>query len=197
MNNTQQTSKKIFPAIVILLSSVGLLSAVWQLGQKLYYLENPGAPLSCNLSPIMDCGKILEHPLSSVFGVPNAMLGMIFFTVMLTIGVLLALGVVATKAMRLLLSGFVSGTLLFTGWFYAVSLYDIGKICVFCIAIWSAIVPLFFLTIREYHKDFTFLPKPLRVFVESINRYPYHFIAGTYLVMIALFLLQFRDYYFG
>lgn len=177
---------------LIVLSLVGLIAAFWQTAEKIHGLKNPEQPLSCNLNPVVDCGSVLDHPLSAVMGVPNSMIGMIFFTTLLVAGLLVWTGVKLTlnaKKILLLVSTVLLG---FSVWFYLVSLYDIGKICIFCIFIWISSVPIGVLTYKEYGNSILNKQK-----AKFISVHAYKIIFSIYAVGMLLFLFRFRDYYFG
>ena len=159
---------------------------------KIHGLKNPEVPLSCNINPIVDCGSVLDHPLSSVFWVPNSMIGMIFFTFLLVLGALLWSRVRLTVVAQKILLAVVSALMAFSVWFFLASLYDIGKICIFCIFIWFSSVPLFVLSLKEYGS--VVLNKKQARFIQTNY---IRIIVSSYLVGVLLFLVRFRDYYFG
>ena len=134
--------------------------------------------------------------MSSVLGVANSLVGLVIFSLLFAAGLFLFVGAKPSKNMKKIIVGLSIVLFLFSIWFFAVSLYVIGKICIFCAFIWAATMPLFLSTMREYDKilfsDKSWL-KPVRNYIDKNLVYSTVLI---YVVMIGLFLLRFRDYYF-
>lgn len=183
-----------YPIKLVFLSLAGLVAAVWQAAERVHMLKNPGGPLACDLSPIVDCGTVLGHRLSALFGFPNAFIGIVFFSMLLALGLSALMGN-ELKKIRPLLLGLSTILLGFSLWFFGVSVYIIGKICIFCIVIWLTAVPLFAYTLREYlmERKVTGYLATVRDFLDK--RTP-EAILTAYVILTALFLFNFRDYYF-
>ena len=181
---------------LLFLSVVGLVSTFWQTAEKIHFLKNPDSTLSCNINPIVDCGVILNHELSSLFGVPNSMLGMVAFAILVSSAAMLIFGARITKKIALFVTVVVSAMMAFSIWFYIVSLFVIGKVCIFCVAIWIAVIPLFFLTLKEFDEYLFAKKSTLTKIRNALANKPQQFILLTYVVAVMVFLYQFRDYYF-
>ncbi len=179
------------------LSLAGLIASFWVTAEKIHLLKNPDAPLSCNLNPIIDCGIVLNHSLSSAFGVPNSMIGIVMFTALTVVGLIMLLGTKPSQTTRLLTLGLALIAMAFSVWFFVVSLYVIGKVCLFCIAIWTATIPLFVLSVREHAGKLLAKSKLGASIFRLFDHQPERLIIIIYVVTVALFLFRFRDYYFG
>ena len=186
-----------FPYWLTGLSFVGLVMMFWSTGQKIHYLNDPSQKLNCTLNPILDCGKVITHDLSSVFNVSNSMIGMVFFSALFALGVALMLGARFNRRVHQLIVALVVIMLLFASWFYAVSLYVIGKVCIFCAGVWVAVFPLAALTLRQYDRDIFDKSKRFKQVREVIQNHPDRITLILYALAIVLFLYRFRDYYFG
>lgn len=197
MKKTITKTMKKFEFWLLSLSTVGLIAAFWQTAEKIHYLKNPDVALSCNLNPIVDCGTVLSHSLSSVFGVANSLIGIIAFTFLAAAGVFLLMGARFNIVIKRLIVAIAAIMFMFSVWFFGVSLYEIGKICIFCVFIWTATIPLFLSVVRQYDEviftNKTFL-SPVRNYIN--NRLGYS-IALVYIIGIGMFLFRFREYYFN
>jgi uncharacterized membrane protein len=188
---------KWFPIILTSGALVGLVASFWQVVERIHMLKNPNAPLSCDISPVVDCGGVLGDRLAALFGFPNAMIGMVLFSILLTFGLMLLAGVELKKWLWKVLAGAIVVLILFSLWFFGVSLFVIGKICIFCVFIWIVSVPIFI-----YGMDWLIAHKYLRAsFAHSktitlIRANTTELLFGTYIVMVLLFLYRFRDFYF-
>jgi len=171
----------------------GMIAMTWQASERISMLKNPTAPLSCNLNPIIDCGSVLNNKLATLFGFPNAFIGMIVFGMLLLSGLFLLTGTKISRSYAtivLILSTILLG---FSFWFFGVSLYVIEKICIFCLVGWVASIPIFVYSLQQWLSLSTKFKK-LRSFVTKNHL---NIIVSVYLVMAILYFLKFQEYYFG
>ena len=189
--------KKWFPKILTAGSLVGLVASFWQAAERVHMLKNGAQNLQCNLNPVIECGGVLSHRLAALFGFPNAFIGMVVFAMLLAAGLFLLSGVKPNLFFRRFVMALSTILILFSFWFFGVSLYVIGKVCIFCIFIWAASVPIFWYGLLDY----------LSASKRSSNWQDFVYQFGTknhlsvlitvYAVMLAMFLLKFKEYYFG
>ncbi len=180
------------------LSFVGLVMMFWSTAQKIHFLNDPGQSLSCNLNPIMDCGTVINHELSSVFGVSNSLIGLAFFSGLFALGLAMMSGIKTTRNFRLLVVTLVAVMFGFATWFFAMSLYVIGKICLFCLGVWISVIPLTALTLKEMDADiWGKKSKRLSKVRAYIRNHPERIVVVLYALAVVLYLYRFREYYFG
>lgn len=168
-----------------------MVAMTWQASERVAMLKNPTATLSCNLNPIVDCGTVLGNKLSALFGFPNAFIGMIVFAMLALSGLFMLLGTKPNKAYRnivMLLSTILLG---FSVWFFTVSLYVIGKVCIFCVVGWIVSIPIFVYSLANW-RDVS--KSKLSGFVQKNHL---NIIVAVYALMLVMYLLKFSDYYFG
>jgi hypothetical protein len=83
--------------------------------------------------------------------------------------------------------------ILFVTWLQHASLYEIGKLCIYCMTVWSVTIPIFWTTlafnIRE--KNINIKGKIGKFFAEN----PGKIIALHFLVVIVLIFARFADYF--
>jgi len=203
MNLLKKVSKesnwlaKWYPRILTGASLVGLVASFWQVAERVHMLKNPEVALSCTINPVVDCSGVLGNKLSALFGFPNALLGIVMFSILLTAGLLLLSGGKFSKNFHLFVLGVSKILFLFSVWFFAASLYSIGKVCIFCVFIWAAAMPIFWLGTLywlESQKKRSSVQKKIYTFGKRFRVEP---IFAAYLIMIALFLYRFRDFYFN
>ena len=78
--------------MLLVTGAVGLVASFALTMDKFALLENPNAQLSCNVSVLVGCSTNLNSVQGSVFGFPNPLLGLVFWSAMVTIGVALLAG---------------------------------------------------------------------------------------------------------
>ena len=186
-----------YPKILFAASAVGLTSSFLAAYERVEMLKNPGEPLSCSLNPVIDCGGVLGASQSAIFGPPNTFIGMVVFSLLLAFSLQLMSGGTWTKFVQKMVLGLSGIMLAFGAWFFAVSLYELEKICLFCLWIWPASVFIFVYTVKYYleqQKKLVGWKKTVRDYLQK-NHYVAVFL--IFAVMITMFLLNFKDYYFG
>ncbi len=127
--------------LIVVSSAVGMVATVMQLIERVQLATEPDKALLCDINATLSCGTVLEAWQSSVFGpIPNAAIGLVVFTVMLTsaLGVLLG----STLALRAwgVLAFFAAFMAAFTVWFLAQTTFSINALCLYCLAIGTAVV---------------------------------------------------------
>lgn len=177
-------------------SLIGLVASLWQAAERVHMLKNPDAVLNCNINPVVDCSSVLNDKLSALFGFPNAFLGMVMFTILFVSGLLLLAGGKFNGWYRHLVAAVSFILLCFSAWFFGVSLYIIGKVCIFCLFIWAMAVPIFWYGLLYWLSSFTKPSKWQQSLMAFGNKYKIEPIITIYILMAILYMFRFRDYYF-
>lgn len=131
-------------AIILLTATLGLFASTMLVLAELEYVKNPSASLMCDVNPLIGCSTWFAlwqgHLL---FGVPNAVWGVMFFAGILALGLVLVLG---GRIHRLLWQGAMVGAsagIVWVVWF-AYQSYAKGSLCPYCILVWLVTIPLFY-----------------------------------------------------
>src|SRR5690554_1430012 len=104
--------------ILLAAGAIGWLAAVILLVERVRGLQNPGAVLSCDISPFVSCGALFDRWQASLFGFPNPILGVAGFVAPIAVAVgLLAGARFGSWYWRLFTIG-VFGAWLFVMWLY-------------------------------------------------------------------------------
>ncbi|MBA4606871.1 vitamin K epoxide reductase family protein [Aeromicrobium sp. Marseille-Q0843] len=99
--------------------------------------------LNCDISAFVSCSSVISSDQSEAFGFPNTFMGVVGFSVVVTLGVLLASGVVFP---RWIWVGLGLGTLFgigFVTWLQYQAIWEIGKLCPWCMVVWAMMIPMF------------------------------------------------------
>lgn len=115
---------------------LGILAAMQLALDQLHLLENPGYVPVCSINQTVSCTPVIESWQSSVFGFPNSYLGLISFAVILTVGVALIGKVKFPRWYMLLFNLGTLGGLMMTHWLAGSVMFDIGKLCLWCVLVW-------------------------------------------------------------
>ncbi|MCL3818052.1 vitamin K epoxide reductase family protein [Aeromicrobium wangtongii] len=136
--------------------AIGLLSAAMLIIEKIEFLKDPDKALGCDINAFVSCGGVINTPEASVFGFPNPLMGVVGFAIVATLGVLMIAKVQLPDFVWL---GLQAGALFGVGfitWLQTQSIYDIQKLCPWCMVVWTVMIAIFvWLTARNLRE---FLP---------------------------------------
>lgn len=184
--------------LLLVAGAVGLAAAVTLTLEKIRLLENPGYVPSCNISPIISCGSVMRTAQASAFGFPNSLLGVAGFAVVVTIGAAVLGG---ARLPRWFWLGLQAGVLFgvgFVHWLIFQTLYRIGAVCPYCIAVWASVIPLFWYTTLHNlapSRRVIPLPKRWRPAFAAVARHHWVVPACWYLAIALLILNRFWYYW--
>lgn len=125
--------KRIMYGVMLSGGIAGMAAAFLQLTEKIQLLKNTGQPLACDLSSVFSCSNVLNAWQSSVFGFPNSIMCLVFFTIFASFGLAGLSGAMLPRKLRLGIQGLALFVLGFALWFMAQSIYVIGSLCILCI----------------------------------------------------------------
>lgn len=106
--------------------------------------------LACDISAFVSCSNVIQSAQGQAFGFPNPFIGIIAFSVLMTIGVVLATG---ARLPRWMWGGMQLGAIfgaVFISWLQYESIYQIGKLCPWCMVVWVVTIPSVVLITRRF-----------------------------------------------
>ncbi len=177
---------KTYSLILMICGLVGIFTSFMLTLDKIELLKNPAVQLPCNVNPIISCGPVILTPQASAFGVPNPMLGLIGFSIVFTIGLVLISGAkIENLKFWAIFNIGVTAAILFIHWLIFQSIYQIGALCIYCMITWTVTWPVFLYSIKNYFNN------------SFLNRNHVAILIGWYLIIILLILSHFRNFFFG
>lgn len=188
------TNKKL-SYILIFCSLIGLIASFVLTIDTIKLIENPNVELPCNINPILSCKSVASTWQSKIFGFPNPLLGIVAFSMLLTVGILLQNGGKPTKNFWILVNYGNLASILFVLWFIYQSVYKIGSLCLYCMTVWAVTWPIFLYTlIWSSSENYINLGDRFSKFL-----YRNHIVifVSWYLLLILLILTRFREYFFS
>ncbi|MFG3616909.1 vitamin K epoxide reductase family protein [Nocardia sp. NPDC047654] len=166
----------------------GWLAAVALTVERFKLFTDPGYTPSCSINPILSCGSVMVTDQASVFGFPNPLMGIVGFTVVVTLA---ALSVAGVGFPRWVWGGLWLGNLLglaFVCWLIFESLYRINALCPYCMVVWAIITPLLAVSTDQLWGRSR---GPLGVLAE----WRWTLVALFFAVVLLLVFLRFQDYW--
>jgi uncharacterized membrane protein len=175
---------------ILIAGVVGLAAALTLTVEKIELLINPDYVPSCSINPVLSCGSVMITPQASAFGFPNPLIGIVAFTVVVVTGVL-ALAKVTLP--RWYWAGLAAGTLLgaaFVHWLIFQSLYRIGALCPYCMAVWAVTIPLLVVV-----SSIALRPASGNAVARVLYTWRWSLVALWFTTLILLILVRFWDYW--
>lgn len=135
-----------FGLVLVVTGVIGWVAAGILILEKLELYRDPNHVTSCDINPWVSCGQVMQTWQSELFGFPNPFIGLVGFSVIITTGMgLLAGARFATWYWVGLQLGVTLGSV-FALWLWSQALFQIYVLCLYCMIVWAAMIPLFILT---------------------------------------------------
>lgn len=136
-----------FAVFSIALGVLGLFASFELLTEFIRTLQTPAYIPNCNLSKIVSCGPNMGSWQGSLLGFSNTIIGIAGFMAPIFVGVAVLAGAQLHRWFwRCYMIG-VSAALVFVTWLQYQSLFGLGTLCPWCIVVWIATIPLFWVTL--------------------------------------------------
>lgn len=187
---------KTYPYILMIGSIVGLLASFFLMLDTISLIKNPEADLPCNVNPFISCGNAILSEQGEVFGFPNPLLGIIAFSMLFAIGVMLFSGGRAKKPLWILANLGLLSAMIFVIWFFLESLYDLRSLCLYCMIVWIVTWPLFlYTTIWNFKENHFPENKKMDRILNLVSHNHITVLLTLYIIMIFMTIFQFRDFF--
>jgi uncharacterized membrane protein len=131
-----------FAVFLLITGLIGFLAAFQLIVERIHNLQNPEDPLSCAVSPFIDCGANFDAWQGSLLGFPNPLLGVAGFVAPIAVAVGLLAGARFDRWFWRLFTGGILGAYLFITWLFTQTAFVIGVLCPFCMVVWLATIPM-------------------------------------------------------
>jgi uncharacterized membrane protein len=176
---------KSFSILSIILGAISFVAATVLTLDKIKLLMDPSFVPACSISPFVACGPVMSSPQASAFIIPNSVIGMIAFTLVVFIGILSLF----TVFPKWFWYGYTAGIALGMGfiiWLMTQSLYVISALCIYCMCVWVCMILLFWFSVGNIVKDTK---------LNFINEYKTLFIIASYVAVALAIFFRFETYW--
>jgi uncharacterized membrane protein len=133
---------------LVIAGAIGLYAAASLVLDKISYFEQIAsghAPaLGCNVNAVVGCGQVINTPQASIFwSLPNPVIGVVAWPVVIALGVLLLSGVTLRPWHWVGLQVGVIGAIAMVSWLQFESIFRINALCPWCMVTWAVTIPTF------------------------------------------------------
>lgn len=190
------TLKQTLPYIFLIAGVLGIVASFALTYDKIQVLKNPSYSPGCNLSPILSCGSVMKTEQASVLGVPNTIFGLMAFSMLTMLSVVLLAGATFRRWLWLLINIGALGGFLFFLYLFFQAIFHIHAICPYCFVIWLIVPPVLWYTtlynLREGNLKTMFLKPKVKAWIE---RHHGDILLAWYLIFFAILLNRFWYYW--
>ncbi len=176
--------------LVLIAGAVGLIASMTLTVEKIRLAEDAAYVPSCNLNPVLSCGSVMATGQESLLGFPNPLIGIAAFTV---VGVSGLLAVTKVPLPQWYWIALTIGTLAgagFVHWLIFASLYRIGALCPYCMAVWAVTISLLAVV-----ASIAFTPGGSHPVAKTLLRWRWSLTALWFVTLIVLIFIRFQDYW--
>ncbi len=195
-NRTRHDNGRVLGAFLLGAGIAGCVAALALIIERLALLTDPSHTPSCDFSPLVSCGSVMETSQASAFGFPNPLIGIVGFTVVATTGAALLAGARFAKWYWVCLQGGVLFGLAFVGWLIFQSIFRIGALCPYCMVVWAVMLPVFWFVTRRNATEGALGPWVAESpFFKTLWRWEPLILTIAYLSIVGLIAHQFWFYW--
>lgn len=129
--------------LLLVAGVIGLAAATELAIEKFRLLENPLYVPACSLGEVVDCVSVMRSEQSEAFGFPNPFIGIAGFSALLVAGFIITTGGRLGLPFWLVMQAGLLFAVVFVHWLIFQTLYRIGALCPYCMAVWAVTIPAF------------------------------------------------------
>ncbi|WP_417220993.1 vitamin K epoxide reductase family protein [Arthrobacter sp.] len=186
---------RVFGWILAIAGFVSWIAACTLTLERLEIYKDPNYVTSCDISPWVSCGTVMQTHQAELFGFPNPLIGVAGFAVVAAIGVTLISG---ARMPRWYFAGLQTGitlAMVMICWLWFQALYVIHVLCPYCMVVWAMMIVLFvYTTARNIIHGVIPAPTGLQRFLAE-----WHWVVAAVLAVLCAgsILFAFADAFFG
>ncbi|WP_311477735.1 vitamin K epoxide reductase family protein [uncultured Gulosibacter sp.] len=185
--------------VLLVCGIAGLLASFMLNLEYLHLLTDRDAALICDINPFVTCGPAMLSSAAAIFGFPNVVVGLVSFTVVITTGVVLLTGVQLPRWYFIALQLGLIGAAVMITYLQIFSVFELGKLCLWCMIIWAFTIPLVAL-VTISNLGYGVVGEAAVPLGERLGQWAWVVVALWYLIVIAMigvgmgqeFILAFR-----
>jgi len=189
-------SKKALQNILIIGGIIGLLFSGIITVEKILLIEDPNHIPPCSINPLLSCGTVMQTPQASVFGFPNPLIGIAGFAIMICMGMALLAQAQLKRWFWLGAQAGMTFAIGFVYWLFYQSVYVIGALCLYCMAVWVATIPMFlWLTLYNLQEGHLRFSQKFVWVKDDLLRYKWWLLILMYAIIFFAILIRYWSYW--
>ncbi|MEX5296633.1 vitamin K epoxide reductase family protein [Kocuria sp. CPCC 205268] len=139
-----------FAILLLVTGVIGWIASGILVLERLTLYRDPGHVTSCDINPWVSCGQVMGTWQSELLGFPNPLIGIVAFAVVITTAMAALSGARFGRWYWAGLQVGVTAGAVFVVWLWSQALFSIYILCLYCMIVWAAMIPLtILLTVRN------------------------------------------------
>ena len=184
-----------FALVLLVTGVIGWIASGILVLERLELYKDPGHVTSCDINPWVSCGQVMGTWQSELFGFPNPLIGIVAFAVVITTAMAMLSGAQFGRWYWVGLQVGVTAGAVFVAWLWSQALFSIYILCLYCMIVWAAMIPLtILLTVRNLAHGV--IPAPPRV-VRFATEWAWTLVAIAYVAVAASVFFRFFSTFTG
>lgn len=170
--------------------ALGLVASLLLTVEKMRLLADSEYVPSCSLNPVLSCGSVMSTPQAELLGMPNPLIGIAAFSVVVVTGVLAVAHVALPRWYWTVLTVGVLIGAVFVHWLIYQSLYRIGALCPYCMVVWVVTI-----TLLVVLAAIAYTGNSGHQILQVLHRWRWTLAALWFIATTLLIFLRFQDYW--
>jgi uncharacterized membrane protein len=184
-----------FALLLLATGVIGWIASGILVLERLALYRDPNHVTSCDINPWVSCGQVMGTWQSELFGFPNPLIGIVAFAVVLTTAMAALSGARFGRWYWIGLQTGVTAEAVFAIWLWSQALFSIYILCLYCMIVWAAMIPLtILLTVRNLVHGIIPAPPGLARFA---GEWAWTLVAITYVAVAASVFFRFFTAFTG
>lgn len=188
--------KSVLPYLIIVTSIIGFISSAVLVYDQIQIWQYHGYVPSCNVNPVLSCGSVIDSKEGHVFGIPAPFFGLITFSIIGTVGVILASGARLKRWVWLGMQMTVMAGVVFAVWLFWLSIYKIHGLCPFCLLTDAAVYTMaWYVTLFNIEQGYILKSNKFRYVNRFIRKHHLEILISIFLIIVIYIIQHFWYYY--
>ena len=129
---------------------IALISSAILVYERLQIYIDAGHSTVCDINALLSCGTVMRTPQAEAFGFPNPFIGLVGFSIVVTIGAAMMAGAQFKKWFWVCMNVGLAAATAFIMWLWYQTTFQINALCLFCMIVWIMTITLFVKTTVRY-----------------------------------------------
>ena len=122
---------------------IALISSAILVYERLQIYIDAGHSTVCDINALLSCGTVMRTPQAEAFGFPNPFIGLVGFSIVVTIGAAMMAGAQFKKWFWVCMNIGLAAATAFIMWLWYQTTFQINALCLFCMIVWIMTITLF------------------------------------------------------
>ena len=122
---------------------IALISSAILVYERLQIYIDAGHSTVCDINALLSCGTVMRTPQAEAFGFPNPFIGLVGFSIVVTIGAAIMAGAQFKKWFWVCMNIGLAAATAFIMWLWYQTTFQINALCLFCMIVWVMTITLF------------------------------------------------------